>query len=119
MTKLISIGRNLIIRLDYDAITEFRKNSLLELPDEFINKLKGGCQISTILSVGPSAFDDEPPETQALMKPGRQIVTARYPGVSLDLKPEASDEEAGILRSISCDEVRVLIALEGEEGADV
>ena len=119
MTKLISIGRNLIIRLDFDAIDEFEKNSLLALPSEFTDKLRGGCQVSTVLHVGQSAFDDEPPEVAALIKVGRQIVTSRYPGVSLDLKPEQSDEKAGVLRSISCSEVRAVIAQEGEEGADV
>ncbi len=119
MTKLISIGRNLIVILRYDAINEFEKSSLLALPPEFIEKLKGGCQISEVLHVGQSAFDDEPPEVAELVKPGRMVVTARYPGVSLDLKPEVGDAEVGKLRSISCDEVRVIIAQEGEEGADV
>ena len=119
MTKLISIGRNLIIRLDFDAINEFEKNSLLALPSEFTDKLKGGCQVSTVLSVGPTAFAEEAKADSERDWIGRQVVTGRYPGVSLDLKPEQSDEKAGTLRSITCDEVRVLIAIEGEEGADV
>jgi hypothetical protein len=119
MTKLISIGRNLIVKLRFDAIDEFQKQSLLALPDEFLNKLKGGCQVMEVLHVGQSAFDDEPPEVRELVVPGRLVVTGRYPGVSLDLKPEASDDDAGKLRSISCNEVRVVIAEEGEDGADV
>ena len=119
MTRLISIGRNLIIRLVYDSIEAFQESHIIQMTPEYIGKLKGGCQVSEILHVGQSAFDDEPPEVRELMTVGRQIITSRYPGVSLDLKPEAGDEEAGKLRSITCDEVRAIMALEGEEGADV
>ena len=66
----------------------------------------------------PTAYAG-PAEVAALIKVGRQIVTSRYPGVSLDLKPEQSDEKAGVLRSISCSEFRAVIAIEDEEGADV
>ncbi|KKK65530.1 hypothetical protein LCGC14_2973210 [marine sediment metagenome] len=119
MTKLISIGRNLIVKLRFDAIEEFEKKHKIAMPPEYITKLQGGCQILEVLHVGRSAFDDEPKETQALIKVGRLVVTGRYPGVALDLKPDTSDEDVAKLRSISCSEVRAVIAVEGEEGADV
>ena len=119
MTKLISIGRNLIVELRFDAIEEFQKAHTVAIPPEYIEKLKNGCQISEVLHVGQSAFDDEPPEVRRMIQPGRMVVTGRYPGVSLDLKPDLNDSDAGKLRSISCSEVRVLIAIDDEEGADV
>ena len=119
MTKLISIGRNLIVKLRFDAIEEFEKKHKIAMPPEYIEKLKGGCQVLEVLAVGQSAFDDEPHQVREMIQPGRLVVTGRYPGVALDLKPDTSDEDVAKLRSISCSEVRAVIAVEGEEGADV
>ena len=117
--RLRAIGRQIIIRMDFDLIDAVTKKTKLAIPQETLDRLKGGCQISTVLDVGQSAFDDEPPEVATLVVAGRQIVTARYPGHAIDIDPMLSDSEATRTRIIGCSEVRALIALEEEDGTDV
>jgi len=85
---------------------------MIQLAPETIDALKGGCQIATILSVGASAFEEEPPEVQQKSKlnpggtewVGRTVLTSRYPGHGIDIDPMAKDGEMGSTRLISSDE---------------
>ena len=119
--KMRASGRFLLVRLDFDLIDAMVKKSIIEFPQEVIEKLKGGCQISTVLSVGPGAFDDAPicEQQENFDWVGRQVVTARYPGHSVDFNPLLKDTEIASTILISCDEVHAIIAQEGEDGADV
>ncbi len=125
--RLIAIGRQLLIRMDFDLIESMQKKQMIALPPETIEALKGGCQIATVLSVGASAFDDEPPRVQqkSELNPegmdwiGRTVLTGRYPGHGIDIDPMAKDVVVGSTRLISSDEVHAIVALEDEEGADV
>ena len=121
--RIRAIGRQLLVRLDFDLLDAVRQEQEADrkiiIPDEVIEKLHGGCQISTVLSVGESAFDDEPPSVQEMNWVGRQIITARYPGHGIDLDPYSSDARSQRTRMISCGEVHAVIAEDDEEGADV
>ena len=117
--KLRAMGRDILIETDQELVDEFEKKSIIALPDEFTEKLKGGTQISTILSMGDSVYDDESPYERGLLKPGRKTVTARYPGNSVDIHPERGDKDIGRLRTISCSEIRSIEATEEEGGVDV
>jgi len=117
--KIKAVGRYLLVRLDYDLIEQVQKSTKIAIPQETIDKLKGGCQVSTILSVGSCAFDDASPEDMDTIKAGRQVLTGRYPGHAIDLDPLSSDTQSVSTRLISCDEVHALVAKDDEEGADV
>jgi len=125
--KIKAIGRQLLVKANFDLIDAVEKQSLLAIPSEVIDKLKGGCQISTVLSVGECAFDTEGPTVQpkSELNPngmdwvGRQVLTGRYPGHSIDFDPLASDAAVASVRMISSDEVHALLANEDEDGADV
>ena len=118
--KLRSIGRFLIVRTDYDLIDELSKKTVIALPRETMDKLKGGFQIHTVLSMGESAFDDEPPSVIEIMKrEGRQVVTGRYPGHEIDFNPLAQDKEVVRHRIISSDEVHAVVAFDDEVGIHV
>lgn len=117
--KVRAIGRQILIRSNFDLIDAVENQTKIAIPREVIDKLKGGCQISEILSVGESAFDDEPPEVRETIVVGRQVLTGRYPGHSIDFDPLATDAQVASVRMISCDEVHAVIALDDEEGADV
>ena len=113
--QIKAFGRYLHIRVDFDMIEALVNSSQIAFPKEYLDKLKGGCQVATILSAGGSAFDDATPEEQELMRmPGRQVLTGRYPGHELDLDPRASDKEVNRERLISCDEVHAFIPLDGD-----
>lgn len=117
--KLRAINRQLLVRMDWDLIDAITQKTAIIIPKEKIDALKGGCQIGTILSIGPAAFDDSPPKERESITVGRQVLTARYPGHGIDLDPLVNDAEAARTRMISCDEVHAIIAQEDEEGADV
>ena len=117
--KIKAIGRQLLVKLDTDHIMDAVKSKLIELPKETLEKSKGGSQIFTVLDVGRTAFADENPEVYETIVPGRQVITSRYPGHSIDLDLYSSDHELHTLRMISSDEVHALVALTEEEGADV
>ena len=118
--RLKAIGRFLLVRTDYDMIDAMASKSVITLPRETTDRLKGGFQVSTILSIGQSAFDDEPPEVRAIIsRPQRQIITGRYPGHEIDFHPLAQDKDVLKVRMISCDEVHGIVAMDDEEGYDV
>ena len=117
--KVRAVGQQVLVQVDFDMIDEMQKKTVLELPKDFMQRMKGGCQVATVLHVGESAFDDEPPEVRATIVAGRKVITGRYPGHEVDLHPEDRDDDAIRLRMISDKEVRGIIALEGEDGADV
>lgn len=118
--KIRAVGRHLLVKMDTEAIDSSEKKQLIALPQEVLDKEKGGVQIATILSVGESAFDDEPPSVRETIVAGRQVATARYPGVTLPRGSiRTTDKQLNEYRMISCDEVMALVALDGEEGADV
>ena len=117
--KIKAIGRQIIVELSSDHINDAIKSTIIQLPEEVLAQSRGGSQFWTILDVGASAFDDEPPEVQNIDWVGRQVVTGRYPGHTIDYKPLDTDAELSQIRAISSDEVHGLIALEGEGGADV
>lgn len=117
--RLRAVNRQLLVRMDWDLIDAIKEKTIIAIPREKIDTLKGGCQIATILSIGPCAFDDCTPEERESFKVGRQVLTSRYPGHGIDLDPLASDAQVARTRMISCDEVHAIIAEEGEEGADV
>ena len=54
-----------------------------------------------------------------MCRPGRQVVTSRYPGCELDFDPLAKDEDVVKFRMILDNEVRCCLALDDEEGVDV
>jgi len=117
--KLRALNRQLLVRMDWDLIDAIKEKSVIAIPEETLEKLKGGCQIGTILSMGACAFDDAAPEELEGITVGRQVLTGRYPGHGIDLDPLASDAQVSRTRMISCDEVHALVATEEEEGADV
>lgn len=118
--KILAVGRHLLIRTDYDLIDDMMKKSVIAFTQETLDRLKGGFQVSTILSVGEAAFDDEPPNTQELMRRSkRQIITSRYPGCEIDFDPLASDGDVLKYRMILSDEVRGAIAFKDEDGIEV
>ena len=117
--KVRAVGRQILVKLDFDLIDQVEKNSTIAFPKETIDKLKGGCQVSTILSVGSCAFDDASPYDLKTIIAGRQVLTGRYPGYAIDLDPLASDAAVASTRLISCDEIHAIVAIEDEEGADV
>ena len=114
--KVKSIGRYLLIKVDHD-IVQNKSAGGIALPDEFIDRQKGGCQLSTILSVGDCAFDEHDPRVRDEIVPGTQIITARYPGHEVDLDPQSRDDDATKLRVIADDEVRCIVADNGVEVA--
>ncbi len=117
--RLRAVGRQVLVRLDYDLIDAKVGNSVIAMPAEVVEKLKGGCQVMTILSLGESAFDDEPPGVRESMSAGRQVLTGRYPGHAIALDPMAMDRSVNQYRMISCDEIHAVVAADGEEGVDV
>jgi hypothetical protein len=102
--------------MSFDAIEEAQNSTLIQLPPDFIGKSKGGSQIHTVLDIGQSAFDDEPPEVRKMITRGTKVITGRYPGHTIDLEPLSSDAEVAELRMISCDEVHAIV---DEGGVDV
>lgn len=114
--KVRAIGRNLLVRVDYDMIDEMMKGQTIALPKEYMDKLRGGCQISTVLSIGESAFDDEPQSVRDIIKVGSRVITARYPGHEIDTDPMKRDADVVKYRLIDSGEIH---AIEDEEGADV
>lgn len=114
--KIKAIGRNLLIRTNFDLIDAVQEKTVIALPKETTDKLMGGCQIHTILSMGASAFDDAAISEQEMDWVGRQVVTSRYPGHAIDYDPLASDAAVAAVRMISCDEVHAIL---DEDGADV
>ena len=121
--KIRAIGRYLLVELNFDLIDavtkEAEKNRKIVLPDEAVDRMKGGCQVSTILSVGSCAFDDASPKDMDEITVGRQILTSRYPGHAIDYDPYASQEQSTRMRLITCDEVHAVLCTEDEEGTDV
>ena len=113
--KIQAVGRYLHIRVDFDLIEAMKESTVLEIPDSYLDKLKGGCQVATILSMGGSAFDDATPAEQEMIKPGVQIITGRYPGHEVDLDPRASDKEVNREKLISCDEVHAIVPEDDED----
>jgi len=109
--------------MDFDLIDAInaraKKEKTILFPKEVIDRLKSGVQIHTILSVGESAFDDEPPPARDVMEPERQVITGRYPGHEMDMDPLVKDSQVTRVRMINCNEVHGIVALEDEEGADV
>ena len=101
-------------------IDAMAQQSVIALPRETTDRLKGGFQVSTVLNIGQSAFDDEPPEVRSLLsRLNRQIITGRYPGHEIDFHPLAQDKDVLKVRMISCDEVHGIVAMDDEEGYDV
>lgn len=117
--KLRAVGRELLVRLDYDLIEEMASKTVIAMPGETIAKMKGGCQVMTILSIGQSAFDDYPPDEAEIFHPGRQVLTGRYPGHAVDTDPLAPDRSVNQHRMISCDEVHAVVVTEDEEGVEI
>lgn len=118
--KLRATGRYILVKTDFDLLDELSKKSVIVLTNDTLNRLKGGFQVHTILNIGDAAFDDEPPDTQALMRrEGRQVITSRYPGHELDFDPLAKDKDVISYRIISSSEVHGCIAFDDEEGYDV
>ena len=113
--KLRAVGNYLLIRIDHDSITEKTKSDIV-LPDGYVKRLKGGCQVSTVLSVGDSAFDDKPPQMREQVVPGVKIIHGRYPGHAIDINADQSDEDANRFRVISDEEVH---AIESEDGVEI
>ena len=114
--KIKAVGRYIHIRVDFDMIEALQNDLTIALPPEYIEKLKGGCQIATILSMGASAFDDFAPSELEMIKPGMQIITGRYPGHEVDLDPKAGDKEVNREKLISCDEVHAIVPEEDSDG---
>ena len=114
--RLRAIGRQLLVRMDFDAIEEAQAGTKIRLPRDFVEKSKGGSQVHIVLDVGQSAFDDEPPEVREMIIAGTKVITGRYPGHTLDLKPLERDAKVAELRMISCDEVHAVV---DEGGVDV
>ena len=125
--RIRAIGTQTLVRANFELIDAVEKQTNIAIPREVIDKLKGGCQISEVLSVGESVFDTESPplqsrtenNTQGMDWIGRQVLTSRYPGHSIDFDPLATDAQVASVRMISCDEVHAVLALDDEEGADV
>ncbi len=117
--RVAATGRYLLIRTDFDLIDTMTNQKKIIIPDETIARMQGGFQVHTILSIGESAFDDEPPEVRQIMQVGRQVITGRYPGHEMDMDPFAKDSAVVSLRMINSSEVHGVIAKEDEEGADV
>jgi len=117
--RVRAVGRYLLVRTSFDLIDAIEQKSTIAFPQETIDKLKGGMQVHTILSAGPSAFDDAAAVEQSFNWIGRRVMTSRYPGHAVDLDPLATDAEVASVRMISCDEVHAIIAEGEEDGADV
>ena len=108
------------MRTDFDLIDSLAKKTVIHLTNETTDKLKGGFQVHTILSMGESAFDDEPPEVREKMqREGRKVITSRYPGHELDFDPLAQDKDVIRHRIISSDEVHACISFEDEDGCEI
>ena len=117
--KIRAVGRNLLIRMKTEVLEESAAQGMIVIPKEVMDKEMGGCQIAVILSVGESAFDDEPPEVRETITVGREIITARYPGGEIGTDVRATDQKVNEYRMIKCSEVQALVTIEGEVGADV
>lgn len=118
--RLKAVGRHLLIRTDYDLIDDMVSKSVIAFTKETLDRLRGGFQIATIMSIGESAFDDEPPKVRTMMeREDRQVVTSRYPGCEIDFDPLATDKDVVKYRMILSDEVRGCVAFEDEDGVDV
>lgn len=105
--RLKAIGRHLLVRMDTESISN-KTSGGIYLPEEHINKEKGGCQVATVLDVGECAFDDQP-EVHGTIQAGNKVVTSRYPGSALDLDQNWSDEKANQYRVILDNEVRCMV----------
>lgn len=113
--KLKAMGNFLLVRAKRDFMKDRTCGGII-LPDEYVRRTKGGCQIYEVLSIGSCAFDDQPPETREEIVVGSEVLTGRYPGHAVDLDVNAGDEEVNALRIIADTEVHALVS---EDGADV
>lgn len=106
--KLKAVGRHLLIRME-DDVSEVTKGGIA-LPPEYLEKLRGGCQVAEVLDIAECAFDDQPGVN---LKVGDRVVTQKYPGSGLDLDPNWNDGKANMYRVILDTEVRAVVSEEG------
>jgi len=129
--KLRAIGRRILVKRDTEILDKAFNDSVIIIPDEVKDKEEGGCQLWTVCDVGADAFSDEPIEyqqlhydevneiTRGMVWKGRQIFTSRYPGIAVEMDVLSSEKTLSEYRMISCDEVGLLVARDGEEGYNV
>jgi co-chaperonin GroES (HSP10) len=109
--KVKAVGRHLLIRVETDSVQETTVGGIA-LPPEYLEKLKGGVQTSTVLSVGDTAFDDQM-VVRDIVTPGCKVITSKYPGQGLDVDPNWSDDQAAKYRVVMDNEIRAVISDEG------
>lgn len=114
--KIKAYGRYLLVKMNYEAIDDNAKKSIIALPQEVLDKEKGGCYRATIMDMGSSAFDEESPEDQDWIRVGTDVITSRYPGHLVTGDIRATDTKANEYRLIICDEVHGVV---DEGGVDV
>lgn len=109
--KLKALGRHLLVEMQVENVESTTAGGIV-LPKEHVDKERAGVQIARVLSVGETAFDDEP---SVCIMQGDLVVTERYPGTKLDLDPAWDDEKTHRFRVIGDKEVRAIVAEDGVE----
>jgi len=117
--KLKAIDQRILVEVDTSLQEEAYEGTLIVMTDEFKDQNEGGCQMFTVLDVGKTAFDTASPADQDRQWVGRTVITNRYPGVTIDFNPTASNSKLSRYRMISWDEIGALVVTDDEEGVEV